>query len=397
MTGNKSDNSGWIILGIIAVAFIFLSQQFAAIGNYTPSGGTAHWDISDDGKWAYIWFTGQWDIFVPAERKLMLELDETKGLHIYADRNYYGVLDQWVKTDGSYNIGNNANFFFWGKDDGVMYPESDRPYVVGNIFDGTVVGKNTPISGAKVMIADKVATTDSKGEFTLYLDKGGSQTIIVSATNFKQYTGTISLNPTGQSLYSLGMEKDYVCVPDLVCSDWGVCTDGSQERTCSDGCGAISTRSQACEEPNINVCDGKTPMPCTGAEWQDYPICGWSIVNCESEKSELIVVVENASGDPIEGATVEVNLEEQTTSDTGEATYSITRGTYSVNVKLLGYNDFTSRVNVVAGQTIATVKLVSLEDETPAGNFVSDMIATMWVLFIIIIIVVVGAFIFSRK
>ena len=75
----------WTIIIVIAAVLIFGSQFFSTIGNYTPTGGTAHWHI--EGKWAYVWFTGNWDITIPEQSRIMLEIDESRGLHIFADRN----------------------------------------------------------------------------------------------------------------------------------------------------------------------------------------------------------------------------------------------------------------------------------------------------------------------
>lgn len=267
-------------LALIVVAALIFMFPTASIGNYTGSGGQACWHI--EGDWAYVYYPGSWDIFIGAQNRRMVHIDASKGLHISADQHNNVVLNQWVKTDGCYSIGSDANFWFWSDDSNIPdQMESTRPYVTGIVYDSTSV-PSVPLQGADVILEGKQVSTDSAGRYTIYLNSPVSQTLMVSKSGYGGKSYTVSPNAQGQTSFDIDIGKVVSCTPSMTCTDYGACASGESVRICSDGCGTSRTDSQVCTDstPVAQPPAGDTGtvepvQPPSGSQPSSNPVIAW--------------------------------------------------------------------------------------------------------------------------
>lgn len=261
-----------LIIAAVATALI-LGLKPLNVANYTPSGGTACWHI--DGNWSYVWYQGPWDAFISQQNRRMIHINPQQGLHVVADTNYYVVYNQFVKADGCYSAGANSNVEMAGDQGAADIMESQRPFITGVVLDNSK-SPAAPMAGATVMCEGKTVQTDGDGRYTIYIDSAVPQTIIASMTGYKAFNAVITPNSIGMTQYDLGLDKIITCNPSWVCTGYSACAGSQQTRTCTDGCGATRTESQACQDPTPPECTvnqdcASKAIPdgsCPGTNWQ---------------------------------------------------------------------------------------------------------------------------------
>ena len=233
-------------------------------------------------------------------------------------------------------------------------------------FNVTDDDTGDPISGAEIDIDGNNLTTDGTGEATIDLPDG-TYSYSVTASGYQSTSGNVSVSGSDVTV-NVGLEPELpdeytvtFTVTDAITADpisgANVSIDGNNLTTNSSG------------EATIDLPDGTYSYTITAAGYQNssgnVTVSGANVnVDVSLDPMEYTVtfiVTDESSGDPVSGASVEIDGNILTTDASGQAAIDLPNGTYSYTVTAPGYQTAAGSITVSGSSVTEDVVLQLME------------------------------------